>query len=552
MDGTQLTRRRLLQSGAATAAALTFGPPWLRQALAAPATGGASPYGPLGAADANSLMLPPGFTSRLVARGLAPVSGSGYVWPIFSDGQATFRTGDGGWILVTNSESLAALGAGSSAIRFSPDGAITDAYRILGGTNANCAGGPSRWGTWLSCEEADDGLVWECDPAGVLPAEARPALGVFKHEAATVDPVAGRVYLTEDSPDAGLYRFTPDDYPSLERGTLEVATGDPDGVVGWEAVPDPTTARTGVPTRQQVPGMARFQSAEGIWYAGGVCYFTTKTDKVVWAYDCRSNRIERLFDRRLAMSSSLDAVDNVTCTAVGDVLVCEDGGNLEVALITAEREISPLLRFTGPDHEGSEVCGAVFDPSGTRLYVTSQRAFPVGSGQPGPGAVYEISGPFRLPAGGVGPEFVFGPPAGELRGDGPLNPGGDGAAPAATAGARGRVSRRSYLRRGVRLRVRADEVSSVAAQLDTPSLRSERGAGGTTDRPVNVVLGRAQGSVEASGGVAELRLPPPGRESRRLLAGRRGAVHARLLVSVVDASGNETVLTKRVRIGRRD
>ncbi len=385
----------------------------------------------------------------------------------------------------------------------------------------------------------------------MLAAEARPALGVFKHEAATVDPVAGQLYLTEDSADAGLYRFTPDDYPSLSSGALEVAISDPGGGLGWAAVPDPTTARTGVPTRQQVPGMAKFQNAEGIWYSGGVCYFTTKTDKVVWAYDCRASTIERLFDRQLALSSSLDAVDNVTCTAVGDVLVCEDGGNLEVALITAEREISPLLRFVGPDHQGSEVCGAVFDPSGTRLYVTSQRAFPA-PGLPGPGAVYEISGPFRLPAGGVGPEFVFGPPAGDLRADGPLNPGEDGAAPTATATARGRVSRRSYLRHGVELRVRADEVSSVAVQLDTPSLRSLRGVGGSTDRPVNVVLGRAHGSVAAGGGIAELRLPPPAGEPRRLLAGRRGAVHARLLVSVVDASGNETVLTERVRIGRRD
>ncbi len=50
MDRATLTRRRLLQSGAATAAALTFGPPWLRQALAAPATAGASPYGALEAA----------------------------------------------------------------------------------------------------------------------------------------------------------------------------------------------------------------------------------------------------------------------------------------------------------------------------------------------------------------------------------------------------------------------------------------------------------------------------------------------------------------------
>ena len=33
-------------------------------------------------------------------------------------------------------------------------------------------------------------------------------LGHFKHEAAAVDPVRRRIYLSEDQPDGCLYRFT--------------------------------------------------------------------------------------------------------------------------------------------------------------------------------------------------------------------------------------------------------------------------------------------------------------------------------------------------------
>jgi len=546
-DVDPISRRRFIATGALAAGSFALAPGFLRDALAAPAKAGAGPYGPLLAPNANALMLPSGFRSRLVARGLEFVPGTTYQLPVFPDGQATFQTRNGGWILVTNAESLAGSGAGASAIRFAPDGAIQSAYRILGGTDANCAGGPTPFGTWLSCEEVADGMVWECDPAGVLAAEARPALGLFKHEAAAVDPIGGRLYLTEDEGDGGFYRFTPSVYPSLRTGRLEVAVVSSSGSVSWQTVPDPSTAETGTATRRQVPAMTRFNGGEGIWYARGVLYFTTKGDKKVWAYDAGSEQLEILYDRTLAPDASLDAVDNVTVSSAGEVFVCEDGGNLEIGLISPERTVSPFLRFVGPDHQGSELCGVCFDPSGERMYFTSQRAFPVISGQ-GPGGIYEVTGPFRLAAGGAG--SAFGPPAGETRPQGPLNPGRDTTAPRVSVSVARRVGRRSLVRRGLAVRVKSSEAAQVFVALRTPSLSRVAGRGTGSARPRSVRLAKARARVERGGTVRlKLRL---GRGGRVRLRRRSGALRARVIVSVTDAAGNRRLVARVVRVGRAE
>ncbi|GHE79524.1 hypothetical protein GCM10017786_06790 [Amycolatopsis deserti] len=365
--------------GAGSAA---FGFSVTREALAYPAKTGPSPYGSLLPADANGIMLPSGFTSRVIARSTQTVAGTGYVWHSAPDGGACFADGTG-WIYVSNSEISGSGGA--SAIRFDANATITGAYRILSGTNRNCAGGATPWNTWISCEEVDTGYCWETDPTGVKPAVRRAAMGRFNHEAAACDPVRKVVYLTEDKTDGGFYRFVPTVWGDLSAGTLQVLKND----LTWATVPDPDGSPT--TTRKQVSGMKVFNGGEGAYYRNDKCYFTTKGDNKVWVYDAAANTLQTVYDDDLTSNPPLTGVDNITADAhVGDLFVAEDGGNMEICVITPTDVVAPFLRVTG--QSASELCGVAFNPAGNRLYFSSQRGT---TGSSSGGITYEVTGPFR-------------------------------------------------------------------------------------------------------------------------------------------------------------
>jgi secreted PhoX family phosphatase len=219
------------------------------------------------------------------------------------------------------------------------------------------------------------------------------------------------IYLTEDKPDGLLYRFTPDAYPDLTSGFLEVAEIlDPKGEgpiqpgqarpLAWLPLINVSPPGGGIEsaihlpagdraTRYQAEGATTFSRGEGAWYEGGIFYFTTTGDNRVWALDTAAQTIEIIYDFATSDDPELFGADNVVASRAGDVYVAEDGGDMQIVALTAGGDVKPVVEIPGqPD---SEVVGPALSPDGLRMYFSSQRG-PTPNGDWG--VTYEVSGPF--------------------------------------------------------------------------------------------------------------------------------------------------------------
>lgn len=339
-------------------------------------------------------------------------------------------------------------------------------------------------------------------------------MGVFKHEAAVIDPVGGHAFLTEDLGDGCFYRFRPDDYPDLSEGRLDVAVVGDDGSVTWVELPDPQQIDR-IPTRQQIPEATRFRRGEGAWYDEGVVYFATTQDDRVYAYSCAEEELEVIYDgEALGEEAPLHDTDNVTVSPVsGDLFVCEDADDLQVCLISAEGEAAAFAQLPGADHRNSELTGPVFDPTGSRFYFASQRAV-------GGGVIFEISGPFRR----TRPE-----------------PFPDQSGPFARIRVLGRPSLRGLVGSGQSFGISIrDESPPVKLEIELVT-RLKRAAGkGSRD----VTIGRASLEV-GDASEQRVRLRPSASYRQRLK--KRDVAQAKIVVVATDAEGNRRKTVKPVR-----
>ena len=174
----------------------------------------------------------------------------------------------------------------------------------------------------------------------------------------------------------------------LSSGALEVAVVDADNNVTWGAIGDPTVAN-GVETRYQYGPATSFNGGEGLDYHARSMYFTTKNDNRVYQYDIDNDTMTIIYDQTTDLNGGLaSGLDNLEMSPAGDVIIAEDGGNMELVAI-ANDYVVPIVRVIGQGN--SEMTGPAFTSDMTRLYFSSQRG---PEGDSAYGITYEITGPF--------------------------------------------------------------------------------------------------------------------------------------------------------------
>jgi uncharacterized protein len=407
-------------------------------------------YGPLISDPGEIIDLPAGFSYKIIARTGEAMS-DGLLTPGQPDGMAAFPGENGAIILIKNHElwpnenDIGPFGedhhllsedikarmfdpgeqdwrseGGTTTLIYDPASErVIRQFLSLAGTNNNCAGGPTPWNSWLSCEETfsnagdglnqDHGYVFEV-PASMTPGLAPPIplkdMGKFAHEATATDPRTGIVYQTEDDAESLIYRYIPYTPGKLADGgrlqALAIA-GSPstdtrnwgDGPIinqgdrlatTWVDLNNVDAHENDLRLRGFADGAARFARGEGMWFGDGRLYFACTSggpgqNGQIWRYRPSENEgtsgengapgtLELYAEPR--DDQIMRNCDNITFAPHGHLIICEDATGSDFI-----RGIDPDGRIYTLAHNPysfSEFAGACFSPDGQIMFVNMQDA----------------------------------------------------------------------------------------------------------------------------------------------------------------------------------
>ncbi|MCB9769705.1 MAG: DUF839 domain-containing protein [Candidatus Omnitrophica bacterium] len=318
------------------------------------------------------------------------------------------------------------LGGTTTLVYDTKKGMLDTHFLSLAGTHRNCAGGPTPWNSWVTCEETtlmktgmvdkDHGYNFEV-PATSKPSFADPVpligMGRFRHEAIAVDPNSGAVYETEDVEDGCVYRYLPDTPGELAKGGKLQALGIRDRKsfdtrnfpaaegqsppneslpIGetletvWIDLDEVESPKDDLRLRAYEKGAARFARGEGMWYGNDAVYFACtsggqKKLGQIFRYvpspvegtpeeENQPGKLELFIepnDGKLVTNC-----DNLTVSPWGDLIVCEDGADdaytNSLVGVTPKGEV---YRF-GQGHAAVELAGCTFSPDGSTLFFNVQ------------------------------------------------------------------------------------------------------------------------------------------------------------------------------------
>jgi secreted PhoX family phosphatase len=296
-------------------------------------------YGPLLPDPQGLLSLPKGFSYKIISKKGSPMS-DGLLVPGAPDGMAAFKGANGRVILVRNHELSASPGSGAfgaqnemlskidkdkvydygqgnpqlggtTTLVYNPaTGVVEKEFLSLVGTTRNCAGGLTPWNTWITCEESviKPDAVNSCEkehgynfevPASekmkLTKAVPLKAMGRMNHEAVSVDPRTGIVYMTEDTSDSLLYRFIPKKNGKLLKGgqlqALVIREQKSQDTRNWEKLTTPAlpigqafdvdwidienveSPNNDLRLQGYDKGAARFARGEGMWFGNNEVFF---------------------------------------------------------------------------------------------------------------------------------------------------------------------------------------------------------------------------------------------------------------------------------------